>query len=275
MARSLSAANHRSDFGGSFQMGRHGESGVHDASAAGDANRIGVTLFKITGDKDFMAADQFYTTNFTTLNGSGVTGEAIIGYDVDSGRITVAISASGLEPNQVHIQHIHGFLDGTDAQTPTIATDTDGDGFIELDEGGVTYGPILLNLSTDHTNGTGGDNGHSHGDLAGFPTAPDGNIWFIESYDLPAGMLPADPMLGLREIVIHGLTVGEGVGAGTPGEVNGVGEYKLVLPVASGELSQVSSFSGISRFIDDTDFARDAAAAMPHHHGWHGDYFLA
>lgn len=37
----------------------------------------------------------------------------------------------------------------------------------------------------------------------------------------------------LREIVLHGMTVGA-VGAGTSGEVDGTADYKGVLPVASG-----------------------------------------
>lgn len=272
MARPHTATTQYGNHGGAVNIGRAGS--AHDASAQGDANRIGVSLFKITGDKDFLGADKFYTTTFTTLNGSGVTGEAIIGFDVDTGRITVAISAAGLEPNQIHIQHIHGFPDGTDAQTPTLAQDLDGDGFIELGEGAPSYGPILLNLATDHANGSGGDNGHSHGDVSGFPTAPNGTIYFVESYDLPAGMLTSDPMLALREIVIHGLSVEAGPGAGTMGEIDGTAGYKLVLPVASGELEQVSSYSSYSRFLRDTDFADDAAAAMVPHHNYHGDYLL-
>lgn len=238
--------------------------GSNQASARGDANQQGVTLFNITGDRGFLAADQFYTTTFTTLNGSGVTGEAIVGYDIQTRTITVAISAAGLEPNQVHVQHIHGFPDGTDANTPTLAQDDDGDNFVELAEGLDTYGPILLNLTANHENTSGSDNGHDHsGDLTGFPTAPDGSIYFVESYQLPAGDLGADPMLALREIVLHGLTVPAGVGAGTPGEVDGTAGYKLVLPVASGELSQTTSVSGLRSFIDVTDFDLDAARNSP------------
>ncbi|HUQ71196.1 MAG TPA: hypothetical protein VM165_16835 [Planctomycetaceae bacterium] len=240
---------------------------VHDTgnSAAGhaesDSHREAAALFRLTGDHDFLADDQFFITQFTTLNGSGVTGEAIVGYDKDANTITVAISASGLEPNMVHVQHIHGFTDGTEARTPTLAQDDDRDGYVELAEGLDTYGPILLNLTTNHANGSGGDNGHDHsGDLTGFPTAPDGTIFFVETYQLPAGSLSTDPMLALREIVIHGLTVPAGAGAGTPGEVDGTAGYKLVLPVASGELSAVGSYSDFQQFLQTTDFAADAAA---------------
>lgn len=236
-----------------------GNSAVGQAN--GDAHREAAALFRLTGDRDFLADDHFFTTQFTTLNGSGVTGEAIVGYDEDAHTITVAISASGLEPNMVHIQHIHGFTDGTDARTPTLAQDDDRDGYVELAEGLDTYGPILLNLTADHTNGSGGDNGHDHsGDLTGFPTAPDGTIFFVETYQLPAGMLTTDPMLALREIVIHGLTVPAGAGAGTPGEVDGTAGYKLVLPVASGELSALGSYADFQQFLHATDFASDTQA---------------
>ena len=228
-----------------------------------EAQQQGALLFRITGDQSFLKGDQFYTTTFTTLNGSGVTGEAIISYDMETRSITVAISAAGLEPNQVHIQHIHGFPDGTNATTPTLAQDDDGDGFVELLEGLDTYGPVLLNLSTNHENGSGSDNGHSHGDIEGFPTAPDGKIWFLETYQLPQGDLPANPMLDLREIVIHGMTVQIGAGAGTPGEVDGSGGYELVLPVASGELAQALTLADLRAFIGATDFDDDAAPFRP------------
>ncbi|MEO6225547.1 MAG: hypothetical protein ABIO80_06820 [Sphingomicrobium sp.] len=231
---------------------------------------MGTMLFHLTGDRAFIAADQFYTTTFTTLNGSGVTGEAIVGYDLQTNSLTVAISASGLEPDIAHPQHIHGFLDGTDADTPTLAQDTDGDGYIELAEGLSTYGGILLSLTADETNNLGGDNGHAaDGALAGFPTAPDGTIWFVETYQLPEGMLSTDPMLAIREIVLHGMTVPEGAGAGTSGEVDGTAGYKAVLPVASGELREVSTFTDLRTFVQQTHFDQDAAAFQGDMHMGH------
>ena len=241
--------------------------GQGHTSADVDVMQERALLYRMTGDDAFLAADHFYFTEFTALNGSGVSGGAVLAYDDDSDTLTVAIRASGLEPNQPHVQHIHGFPDGTDAQTPTLAQDADHDGYVELGEGLSTYGPILLNLSTNHENGTGADNGHSHdGPVTGFPTAPNGEEFFVESYHLPQGDLTADPMLALREIVIHGLTTPAGAGAGTPGEVDGTAGYKLVLPVASGEISAAGSSQDLRAFLHDIGF--DDAARVQSHEGW-------
>lgn len=179
-----------------------------------------------------------YSANITPLNDSGVFGTANLTLDGDL--LTVNLTAFGLEPNQVHVQHIHGRLDDNnmplDSTTPTLAQDTDGDGFIELAEGLPTYGPIILQLTSPAGNTE-----------TGFPTAPNGQINYSETFNLsvqsqfgtefgPEQLLP----LSLREIVIHGMTVGD-VGDGTPGEVNGIAGYKTVLPVAAGEIFQVAA----------------------------------
>lgn len=214
-------------------------------------------LYNVTGNSAFLSADHFYDTQFTALNASGVSGGAVAAYNSSSHVLTVAIAADGLEPNQVHIQHIHGFLDGTKALTPTAAQDTDHDGYIELAEGASRYGPILLNLSHD---GGSMDMAHmSSSALSGFPTAPNGKEYFVQSYQLPADSLSTDPMLALREIVIHGESVPAGAGAGTGGEVDGTAGYKLVLPVASGELHEVTSAHDLRTLVGDIhlrDYAR-------------------
>jgi hypothetical protein len=174
-----------------------------------------------------------YSAVLNPLNNSGVSGTANLFLDGDL--LTVNLTAFGLEPNQVHVQHIHGRLDSNnmplDSTSPTLAQDDDGDGFVELAEGLDTYGPIILQLTSPP-----GDT------MSGFPTAPDGQINYSQTFDLSVQsqfgtsftseqLLP----LFLREIVVHGMTVGE-VGEGTPGEVNGIAEYKPTLPVASGEI---------------------------------------
>ncbi|MCI0755791.1 hypothetical protein, partial [Teichococcus vastitatis] len=78
---------------------------------------------------------QVFTTDFTALNNSGVDGQALLFLDARSQTLTMHIKAEGLEPGQVHVQHIHGFDNDKDAKTPTLAQDDDRDGFVELAEG--------------------------------------------------------------------------------------------------------------------------------------------
>lgn len=187
------------------------------------------------------AATTNFVANLTELSGSGVSGIARLAYDDVAMTLGVRINATGLEQNQIHVQHIHGrFNDNRtprDSVSPTFAAgaDTDSDGFIELAEGAPFYGPIVLNLRDD-----------TLPELEGFPTAPDGSIDFNITYDLlttPAfadGMSVADLLpLTFREIVLHGMTVPAGPGLETDGEVDGTPGYKLVLAVASGEISAV------------------------------------
>lgn len=182
-----------------------------------------------------------FESQITELNNSGVSGFAELAYDDVANTLAVSLNATGLEPNQLHVQHIHGRFDSSgapaDSVSPTFAAgaDADMDGFIELEEGLPFYGPIVLELRDDTAPG-----------VEGFPTAPDGTINFNFTYDLlntpafGAGFSAEDLIdLALREIVIHGMSVAPGVGAGTPGEVNGDGGYLAVLPVASGEISAV------------------------------------
>jgi hypothetical protein len=176
------------------------------------------------------AAPMLFTADLTPLNNSGVF--AHFSLLLNGNMLTVTEHATGLEPNMPHPQHIHGLL-GADAPNTMLATpadDTDHDGFIELAEGQNSYGPILLSLTSP-----------PGGAIADFPTAPGGVINFTQTYNLadsgifPAGITASDLFpLTDREIVIHGITVPAGAGAGTPGEVDGTEGYKAVLPVADG-----------------------------------------
>jgi hypothetical protein len=181
------------------------------------------------------AAVPMYSASLNELNGSGVSGTADLTYNASDQLLTVDISASGLEPGAPHPQHIHGRFDGggnvADSFSPTLADDTDGDGFVELAEGLPQYGPVLVPLTSP-----------AGGALENFPTADDGTINFSQTYDLTSdatfaadfgtdGLLPLEN----REIVLHGLTLAEGEGA-NGGEANGEAGYKATLPVASGEI---------------------------------------
>lgn len=194
-----------------------------------------------------------YVTEFTALNNSGVQGHAILLLDETTQTLKVSIEAEGLEPNQVHPQHIHGFADDHDARTPTIAQDQDGDGFVELLEGLQTYGPVQLNLTLNPENSVHdhGTDGHDHTDQAVFPTADaNGDLHYTETFHFDLDDLNARAIfdditpLEAKEIVLHGLTLREGQGRDAMGvmdEADGTAGYKAILPIASGELQEVDA----------------------------------
>ena len=201
-----------------------------------------------------------FSTDFTALNNSGVEGRAVLLLDQNTHSLTVDIQASGLQPGEMHIQHIHGFTNDMDAKSPTIAQDSDGDGFVELGEGVATYGPIQLNLTLNpensvHDHGTAG---HDHTDQAMFPTADaNGKLSYHEVFNFAANDPNAKAIfdgitpLEAKEIVIHGLTTNANQGVGTGGEVDGTAGYKLVLPVASGELNGVAPAADVLAAVHD------------------------
>ncbi|TNC71611.1 CHRD domain-containing protein [Rubellimicrobium roseum] len=165
-----------------------------------------------------IGADSYFAT-LKPLNDSGVRGRAEL--TLDGNLLTVHLMVRGLEPDIIHIQHIHGRSDENgnpiDSVVPPPSADTDGDGFVEVGEGAPFYGPVLLNLVD-----AGGQ----------FPTAPGGVIDFTNTFDIStiAGITPLD----LREIVVHGLTVPAGVDPNVPD-----GGYSVSLPVAAGEIAPV------------------------------------
>ncbi len=103
-----------------------------------------------TGGADTLQAGEIFRADLQALNNSGVGGFVELARQGD--RLTVRVQAEGLEANQTHVQHIHGRVGGNgearDSNVPSEAFDTDRDGFVELDEGLPSYGPILLNLAS-------------------------------------------------------------------------------------------------------------------------------
>ncbi len=154
-----------------------------------------------------------YFADLVPLNDSGVTGR--VDLELRDGGLDVRLFATGLVPDELHIQHIHGFPDGRDAVVPPPSAAGD-DGVLTIADGLPFYGPVLLPLVPFQTpadciiNYQRFFTNQEIADLAGVP----------EVMGL-ADLLPLD----LREIVVHG------------GFVDGV--YVTSLPVAAGEIAVI------------------------------------
>jgi Ca2+-binding RTX toxin-like protein len=209
-------------------------SGSHSSATLNNAN-LSAAL------QAFNGADRVFFAALNELNNSEAAGGALLLLRGD--KLTVVTAARGVEAGQVHVQHIHGFEDGRNAQVPTLNQDDDRDGFVELAEGLDTYGPVLLNLSSP-----------AGGDLSGFPSPTGTSFLFSQAYDLSdpkngeLSKLLNDVSLARREIVLHGKSVLEGHGRGTSGEVDGMAGYKPELPIASGEIRELSYADALASF---------------------------
>ncbi len=162
------------------------------------------------------AKEKMYTVDFTALNGSGVSGSAELTLTGD--QLTVKVNATGLEPNMVHPQHIHGFSeDKRNSTCPTPAADTNGDGLVDLVEGLPSYGGVLLELYVPIDEFPVAD---ANGVLTYERTFTLGETEFTEEGELITES--ALSTLQNRTIVLHGMTVN--------------GEYIATLPVACGQI---------------------------------------
>jgi hypothetical protein len=210
-------------------------------------------------------------TAFTLLtpgNNSGVLGLARA--TLEGTTLTVDVVASGLTPGQVHPFHLHGFLDDRPERPAIFADDTDGDGFVETDEGeSNAYGPVIAALTAS------GDAQFGVNVSPDFPAAAaDGTLRFSQTYALdPAVADDAQILERLtarfegRVLEFHGLDLPGGAGVGTPGEVNGAAGYQPAVPVAQGPLLGADAPGVEARTADwlaadSTEFLDRGAAAL-------------
>lgn len=176
----------------------------------------------------------------TALNNSGAHGT--ISMQLRGERyLTVQIDATGLEPGVPHVGHIHGLVVGgnsANSTCPTTAQDADHDNYVELAEGQVTYGPIIIPFGNTDPN-------------------MDGTVHFLKTFDLndpntfQPGFSKKDVLpLDLREVVLHGMTLQTGQGATNadsipPNEADGTAGFKAVLPVTCGDIQNASHYPHI------------------------------
>ena len=139
------------------------------------------------------------TLKDTMGNGSGSQATALLKLNGDS--LNVEITGTGFTPNMPHAQHFHGsFTANTDFTCPTSASDKDGDGQVNTEEGLPQYGDVIISLTTK------GDTSAKSGlALDRFPVADaEGNLNYKRTIQLPEG---AGDNWRNFHIVQHGLDV--------------------------------------------------------------------
>lgn len=149
---------------------------------------------------------EYYKTCAYPLNESGAI--ALAYFQLEGNLLKTTVLASGMEPNKMHPQHIHGLEDGTNATCPPESADTDGDGYISIEEGLPFYGGVLLSLN------------YENGD---FPIADSwGNYIYQRNFTVNSTTMPNPENL---VVVAHGMNV--------------EGSYWASLPVACGEITEL------------------------------------
>ena len=237
---------------------------------------------------------QKFTVDLETLNGdfsSTASGSAEITVNAPSENIRtvrVEIDAEGLEDlseiGGVHVAHIHGQFLGNadsplleqgngdffageggtaaDSTLPTLeSSDVDGDGFLNFLEGRPSYGPVVLNLTSEQIeaapDGTPPLSYFVELAQAGeinpaelFPSGTEFNLDTTYTFDLndPDQLRQFNNLnpLGEREIVLHGLTIPSensaaideaAMGSAPLGVDLGNGEaFRITAPVAAGTI---------------------------------------
>jgi hypothetical protein len=121
-----------------------------------------------------------YNADLDELNNSGVNGEAELEFltgdgdrvNLDAGEgpedvtdLQVGINATGLEPNMLHPQHIHGFDDASQNAVTPPPTAAGDDGVLSVADGAPFYGRVRLPLLTSVPSDS----------PPSFPTAPGGH----------------------------------------------------------------------------------------------------
>lgn len=106
---------------------------------------------------DFAVAgttDQTYSAQLASLNAdlldASPSGEATLEVRGDS--VVITVTAEGLPPEMMHLQHFHGFEDGSAARCPTADADENGDGVVDVTETAPLAGTTMVPFHDDPAN---------------------------------------------------------------------------------------------------------------------------
>jgi hypothetical protein len=185
-----------------------------------------------------------YIARLHTLN-SRVAGHpaGVARFVINGDRFSAQVRMTGTPRNMAHVQHIHAA-----DKCPTIAADTNHDGFVDVVEGIPAYGPILVPLDADLSSQAAGSMTFPMANNAGFYNYQKMTSLTAMLADLHAPdpdpmdavvKLPAGEDLNLagRHVVVHGVPASTHLPA-TVQTLHGL-PAQATLPIACGEIVEV------------------------------------
>lgn len=196
-----------------------------------------VALTAITGAAAAQDSEGTWTADLTSMNAETVGGQAAgtVVVTISGDTVTLQLDATGTPPNIMHLQHIHGFVEGNAVSAcPTADADGNGDGVVDVVETEPMAGTTMVPL----------DANPAAMDLLGdqFPTADaSGAYSYSGSLSLAAltsafeNQYPGQQLdLDRRVIFVHGVPED----ASLPDSAQSVGDAPAhaTLPIACGQL---------------------------------------
>jgi len=146
--------------------------------------------------RQFLSASSF-SVSVNELNDSGVHGSFKV--HLSGTKLKVDVNLSGLEANQLHPMHIHGFPSEKKSDKPTSAYDFNGNGMIDDAEGEEAAGPPLVPIvkSSDPDSDP----------FDYFKSDSKGRLKVSKTYDLTEDDVKLLTPLNVRAFEVHGMTV--------------------------------------------------------------------
>lgn len=172
--------------------------------------------------------------------GQGLNGLAAFVIQGDDMRIYVM--AAGVPGGMAHLQHYHGFTDGTAAECPTPEADTNNDGVIDLIETQDTSGQTLVPLHDDPAS----LDGLLTLDRFPMATAPDGRVSYQQTVSMRSLETALQNQYGIddlnldnRVVFLHSISDGSVI----PDSAQSVADVpaRITLPIACGAIMRVNS----------------------------------
>ncbi len=111
------------------------------------------SLFALSacGGKEEILEPTVYGADITALNENvtGTSPEGTARIEVLGDSVTISVEVSDLPPNMMHLQHYHGFVDGSEATCASMEQDVNQDSIVDLIETRAVSGVTLVPFHDD------------------------------------------------------------------------------------------------------------------------------